>query len=580
MQKKILLTYIALIVTTMIFSVGLSWSRINTYIFNRVETETLVISGMLHKAIEDTDQSKENYQNLINDYADIASVRITLIDIEGNVIADSDNDAIDMDNHGNRPEVKAAINGVTSTHMRYSNTMQMYFFYYALPITNGEFQGVLRVSVPVDEIKDISTEMIVIFIIGAFVGTLVAVGVAHVVTNRIMKPINELTRVAKVISEGDYDEKIYISQKDQIGELATAFNTMTFNLKMNMWHLSQKNAELESILTSMSSGLAAINMDYKIVLSNDNFSKLLNLPEVDLQDRLFYEVIRELSVFEIIEKAVEEKTYLTDETIINYDGEERMIQISAAPIFTKERKNKALGTLLLITDITQIRKLENMRRDFVSNVTHELKTPLTSIRGFVDTLKNGAINDEAVALRFLDIIDIETDRLSNLIQDILSLSEIESVVGDKNIGAYNIKEIVDEVIDIIPKDKEEVKIIVEIDPEVPAFNCNRDRIKQLLINLIDNSMKYTDEGYIKIRCYESHNFLHIVIEDTGIGIKYQYLSRIFERFYRVDKGRSRKMGGTGLGLSIVKHIVELYSGEIKIDSEEGVGTTVQIQLPY
>jgi two-component system phosphate regulon sensor histidine kinase PhoR len=330
----------------------------------------------------------------------------------------------------------------------------------------------------------------------------------------------------------------------------------------------------------MSSGLAAINMDYKIVLNNTNFSKLLGLKDEDLEDRLFYEVIRELSLFEIIEQAVKEQTYLTDETVIRNDGEDRMIQISASPIFDKDRKNKALGTLLIITDITQIRKLENIRRDFVSNVTHELKTPLTSIRGFVDTLKNGAIDDKAVALRFLDIIDIETDRLSNLIQDILSLSEIESVVGDKNVGNYDLSEIVQEVLDIVPKDKDEVEIILEMAPNLPDFSCNRDRIKQLFINLVDNSLKYTDKGYVKITCFEAHNFLNIIIEDTGIGIKHQYLSRIFERFYRVDKGRSRKMGGTGLGLSIVKHIVELYYGEITIDSEEGVGTKVQIKLPY
>jgi two-component system phosphate regulon sensor histidine kinase PhoR len=198
----------------------------------------------------------------------------------------------------------------------------------------------------------------------------------------------------------------------------------------------------------------------------------------------------------------------------------------------------------------------------------------------VDTLKNGAIKDEDVANRFLDIIDIETDRLANLIQDILTLSEIESLVGERSLQAFELSEIVDEVLDILPKDKADVQLIMEVEENIPPFECNRDRMKQLLINIIDNSIKYTDAGYVKLKVFKYKNLLNIVVEDTGIGIKHQHLSRIFERFYRVDKGRTRKTGGTGLGLSIVKHIVELYNGDIDIQSEEGKGTIISIRLPY
>ncbi|MCF8019026.1 MAG: cell wall metabolism sensor histidine kinase WalK [Vallitaleaceae bacterium] len=580
MQRKILLTYIILIVVTVIFSVGLSWSRINNYFFERVEKETITISDMLHKAMEDSNLSKEDYQSFIEDYSEITTFRITLIDQSGLVWVDSYSDAETMDNHANRPEVRKALAGEKSSEMRYSDTMKKYFFYYARPLENAEFSGIIRVSLSVSEIEAITTDMIFIILISAIFGSLIAIGVAYVVTQRFMKPINDLTRVAKVISEGNYDEKIYMDRNDQIGELATAFNTMTFNLKINMWTLEQKNAELESILTSMSNGLVAVNMDYKIVLYNDRFTKLLNLPEEDMSNRLIYELIRELSIFDIIEKAIEEKTYMSGEAIIHKDGEDCIIEIVATPIFSKTNKNKALATLLMFTDVTQMRKLENIRREFVSNVTHELKTPLTSIKGFVDTLKNGAIKDEIVANRFLDIIDIETDRLSNLIQDILTLSEIETLVGERSLQAFELSEIVDEVLDILPKDKEGVQLIIEVEENLPSFECNRDRMKQLLINIIDNSIKYTDAGYVKLQVFKYKNFLNIIVEDTGIGIKHQHLSRIFERFYRVDKGRTRKTGGTGLGLSIVKHIVELYNGDIDIQSEEGKGTTISIRLPY
>lgn len=422
--------------------------------------------------------------------------------------------------------------------------------------------------------------MLFIIFLGVGIGSIIAIGAAYFVTNRLMRPINELTRVAKVISEGNYEEKIYISQTDQIGELADAFNTMTFTLRKNIWDLAQKNAELESILTSMGSGLAAINMDYRIALYNDTFVKMLDLPREDLTDKLFYEVIRELRVFEVIEQSVENSESLSDETIITIDDEERMLSIVATPIFSKDKRNKALGTLVVITDVTQIRKLENMRRDFVSNVTHELKTPLTSIRGFVDTLKDGAIKEEEVALRFLDIIDIEAERLSGLIQDILILSEIETMVGEKQINEYAMADILNEVVDIIPKDKPHVDIILDIEDDLPLFKCNKNRLKQLLINLIDNSVNYTDSGYVKVRCFEEFRYLNIIVEDTGIGIEHKHLSRLFERFYRVDKGRSRKMGGTGLGLSIVKHIVEMYNGDIHIESEVNKGTKIAIRLPY
>ncbi|PKM57149.1 MAG: hypothetical protein CVU98_07565 [Firmicutes bacterium HGW-Firmicutes-3] len=580
MQRKILLTYIILIVVTVIFSVGLSWSRINNYFFERVEKETITISDMLHKAMEDSNLSKDEFQSFIDDYSEITTFRITLIDQKGVVLVDSYNDAEKMDNHANRPEVRKALAGEKSSEMRYSNTMKKYFFYYARPLENAEFSGAIRISLSVSEIEAITTDMIFIILISAIFGSVIAIGAAYVVTNRFMKPINDLTRIAKVISEGNYDEKIYVDRTDQIGELATAFNTMTFNLKINMWTLEQKNAELESILTSMSNGLVAVNMDYKIVLYNERFAKLLGLPEEDMSDRLIYEVIRELSIFDIIEKAIEEKTYMAGEAVIQQDGEDRVIEIAATPIFSKTNKNKALATLLMLTDVTQIKKLENIRKEFVSNVTHELKTPLTSIKGFVDTLKNGAIKDEDVANRFLDIIDIETDRLANLIQDILTLSEIESLVGERSLQAFELSEIVDEVLDILPKDKADVQLIMEVEENIPPFECNRDRMKQLLINIIDNSIKYTDAGYVKLKVFKYKNLLNIVVEDTGIGIKHQHLSRIFERFYRVDKGRTRKTGGTGLGLSIVKHIVELYNGDIDIQSEEGKGTIISIRLPY
>ena len=230
--------------------------------------------------------------------------------------------------------------------------------------------------------------------------------------------------------------------------------------------------------------------------------------------------------------------------------------------------------------VQAMKKVENMRREFVSNVTHELKTPLTSIRGFVETLKDGAIEDPKMAHRFLDIIEIETERLSNLISDTLLLSEIESK-QDTNREPCDVNAVIAEVVELLqPKIKEHVRLIFQPDPTVKFYNCNRDRIKQLLINLIDNGLKATEFGAVTIVCHTLGNQLVLEISDTGIGMEEEQLDRIFERFYRVDKGRSKAQGGTGLGLSIVKHIVELYNGTIHVTSKPGVGTEFTVKLPY
>jgi signal transduction histidine kinase len=230
--------------------------------------------------------------------------------------------------------------------------------------------------------------------------------------------------------------------------------------------------------------------------------------------------------------------------------------------------------------VLAMKKVENMRREFVSNVTHELKTPLTSIRGFVETLKAGAIEDPKIAHKFLDIIEIESDRLGNLISDTLLLSEIESKKDTKR-EPCDVNAVITEVVELLqPKVREHVRLIFHPDASVRPYSCNRDRLKQLLINLTDNGLKATEFGAVTISCRSTASQLVIEISDTGIGMEEEQLDRIFERFYRVDKGRSKAQGGTGLGLSIVKHIVELYNGTIEVTSKPGVGTEFTVRLPY
>lgn len=531
---------------------------------------------------QDYDEAYD-FQAFADTYGKETDLRITIIDTEGTVLADSTANPLTMENHKNRTEFRSALRGMPDSSMRFSATVGQYYFYYAIPLMYDAFEGSFRVSIPVANIETLILELINSIIIGLAIGFVLSFGIAYLFTKRIMSPINELTRVSRMISAGDYDNKVYVDNHDQTGEMAEAFNTMTYNLRRTIFEVKSKNAEMEAIMKSMDTGLAAVDEEYRIVFCNEPFMKLMGLSG-NIVGKIFYEVTRNPHVFDVIEKSVDEDEFISEETKVSHGERESIIKISATPIRNYSDLNASQGILLAVEDVTELRKLENIRRDFVSNVSHELKTPLTSIKGFVEALKQGAIEDKALSGKFLDIIDIEADRLTVLIEDILSLSEIESMKMDKNTGSYDVGAVVDEVTEMLnyKANKKGISIVTNIQDDLPPFICNRDRLKQLFINLIDNSIKYTVEGSVTVECKESRDKSHLEIKiiDTGIGIEEEHLERLFERFYRVDKGRSRKMGGTGLGLSIVKHIVELYNGTVQVSSTFGEGTTMKVRLPY
>ncbi len=584
MGKKLLATYIAIVAITIIVTVLFSWQKVNRHFFEQTTQDSQQKIELIDRLIKyEMMTSEQSLQEIIITYGKQTNVRITLIADDGLVLADSLNDPTTMENHANRTEFKNALRGIREPELRYSSTMGAYLYYFAKPFEYDDIQGVLRISVPADNIQALISDMLESVVIGLILGLILSSIAAFFFIRRLMNPINEFTTIAEKITSGDYDHKVYVDDKNQLGKLADAFNLMTFTMRKNLWQIEQKNAELESILVSMDLGLAAIDESYQIVFANKPFSEILSL-KGPLEGKLFYEVTRNTNMFKVIEKSIEDGEYIEEEATMKKGLEEKILKFSATPIKSRTSKNTLHGILIIVEDITKIRKLEMIRQEFVSNVTHELKTPLTSIKGFVDTLKNGAMNDAEVSERFLDIIDIEAERLAILIEDILILSEIESMKIDRNVGVYPIADIVGEVIDVlsIKAEQKNLDLNISVQEDLPLLECNKDRIKQLLINLIDNSIKYTEEGSVSIECSQSRDeqFLNIKITDTGIGIDEKHLERLFERFYRVDKGRSRKQGGTGLGLSIVKHIVELYHGKITVKSQVGQGTTMKVKLPF
>ncbi|MDP4093885.1 MAG: ATP-binding protein, partial [Bacillota bacterium] len=533
----------------------------------------------------DFNKAAQKYSSLMNTPLQSSSealrknTRITFIDFNGRVLGESEADYKSMENHLSRKEVIAAIKGQTGIDIRHSKTLNVDFLYVAVPIESNQI--VVRVSTPLFQIDNINQIIWYYTAIGIIAGLLLTILLAYKFSSSITKPIQELIAVSKHISSGNYSKRVEIKTKDEFGQLAATFNDMSLKLEKTISELLDKNIKVDSIINSMTSGIVAVDEKFHVILINSIACELFDIEYgpgiIGINLR---ELIRNNQINSFLKDTIEKNIPSINEINVG-SPDSKILRVHTNPIKSKDSNTLNSGGIAAIMDITNIKKLELIRTEFVSNVTHELKTPLTSIRGFIETLRSGAMNDPVVAEKFLEIIDIEAERLYTLINDILQLSEIETKQKDVNIGAYNLKQIVEEIISILQgaAERKNIKLINEVDEKVKVI-VNRDRIKQMLINLIDNGIKYNVEnGSVTIKGIQSAGKVVIYVQDTGIGISPEHLPRIFERFYRVDKGRSRNMGGTGLGLSIVKHIVNLYNGDIKINSKPGKGTEFIIQLP-
>jgi len=584
MRKKIVASYILLIIILTATFALIMMNSVNSMMTLQFEErfvgEARVVKQLFIKSFEPPENDVVNFDYMIfaNQVHQETNTRITIILENGTVVADTSQDPALMNNHLNREEVQAAIRqNDVSTAVRYSNTVKSDFMYVAIPVKIEDDFFVIRVSKQLTEIQALNMNIIKVALYSMIGAAIVALLMSIIISKKVTDPIDALTIAAEEIANGDFGKKIYLQADDQIGKLTQSFNKMSRNLEFSMKELIKRNIELEEILNSMINGIIAVDQNKNIILINKFCFEILELPkDFVVENESMYKIIRNDEIAHMVEQSM--KDGLSQVKELSYVHNDKILRIYVNPIFTADKE--IMGSIVVIQDITQIRKLEQMRSDFVSNVSHELKTPLTSIKGFVDTLKNGAIEKPETALRFLDIIDIESDRLYRLINDILLLSEIESMDREPEQSEFELRSVVEEVIDVLIQSADAKGLTIETEFQTRIqLNANRDRIKQMLINLVDNAIKYTEKGSIAINVSESLGWVKISVSDTGIGFDEIHKSRLFERFYRVDKGRSRNQGGTGLGLSIVKHIVLLYQGKISVESIPGKGTTFEVSLP-
>ena len=557
MKKKILTSYLITIIFTLLILTSAFIALMN---LKEISSLKEILNSYNQVIIEENIQDLETLKNFkINNEA----IRFTFVDSKGNVILDTENS--NLENHIDREEIALALKDGEGSTLRYSKTENKSVIYFANKINENK---IIRSSIPLDAVNVFTSSYAGYYILLIISVIIISIGISLRLIKAILYPIKELENASKIISKGDYSRRVTIYTNDEIGSLGRNFNDMAEQLESEIRESIDKKNKLESILESMENGVIAIDPHEKVILINQ-YAKIFFEIEEDIIGKNISNYVLDYDFITFIRD--ESKTESREFKILHpFD---RDLRIKRAPIINE--KNIPIGTVFTIQDITDIKRLENMRSQFVANVTHELKTPLTSIKGFSETLRY--VEDVNTKTKFLDIIDKETDRLTNLINDILILSSIENNHKMKD-EKFNQGEVISEVISIVYPQMESKNINIEVENKGGKILIgDRDKFYQMILNLVENSIKYSDNNKsIKIYVYDIKDYLCIEIEDQGVGIPKEDLSRIFERFYMVDKSRAKK--GTGLGLAIVKHIVKMFNGEIYVKSEPGRGSKFTIKI--
>ena len=581
---QLFLSYMLVILISLILSIWYASNAFRQFYLNQVEIDlkarAFLVESQLHNSL--LAKNTEYINKVCKELDQKASMRITVILPSGEVIGDSKEAPALMDNHKDRPEVVAALSGNIGNSIRYSNTLKKDMMYVAIPvISNDEIIGVVRTAIPlvfVDQILRIIYNKIIIE--GVLVA-LIAASISFFMSRRISKPLEELEKGVKKFAAGDLKYKLTLPKTKEIAELAQAMNDMAIQLDNKITQIEQQNKEQDIILSSMVEGVIAIDMDGKIIKLNKVAAKLIKADISEIQGCKINEVIRNSELHKFIAKTLLDNNPAEEDIILYNYEEERFLKAYCSVLQDIEGRN--IGALIVLNDITKIRKLENIRRDFIANVSHELRTPITSIKGYAETLIDGAINDPEDAKRFINIILNHTDRLNNIIQDLLSLSRLEQESGEweLDLEKVNINDVLKSAVQVCTMKAESRNIKLEFYcPESIHSIINSSLMEQAVVNLIDNAIKYSESGSkVIIDALKVNDEFIIKVIDQGCGISKEHLSRIFERFYRVDKARSRKIGGTGLGLAIVKHISQAHGGYTKVESTPGEGSTFSIHFP-
>lgn len=508
--------------------------------------------------------------------------RITVILPSGKVIGDSNENPRDMDLHNSRPEIAAAIQGGAGRSSRFSSTEQENRIYTAVPLQRGDATvAVLRTSVPLTALTNTLNRVWSDLIVAAFVGLLCYGAISLAVSRRMSRPLEEIERGALRFAAGHLEHRLPLRGAEELRAVSEAMNRMAAQLDDRIRTVLRQQNEHEAMLSSMEEGVLAINNEGTILSLNKTCARLLDGEPERLRGRTVYEVIRKPDLLAFVESALASATPVDGEIQIR-GPQDRWLTAHGTTLEDAERGT--IGVLVVLHDVTRLRHLEEVRRDFVANVSHELRTPITSIKGFIETLLDGAMEDRENSVRFLQIMLRQVNRLDAIIGDLLALSRIEKGSEEQMIelAEDSLGGVLSAAMEMCEKKAADKNIRIALScPGDLRCKINAALLEQAVINLLDNAVKYSETGsVVEIDGILENDSVLIRVKDHGCGIESRHLPRLFERFYRVDKARSRELGGTGLGLAIVRHIALAHRGSVSVESAVGAGSVFTIRLPY
>jgi two-component system phosphate regulon sensor histidine kinase PhoR len=531
-------------------------------------------------------------QALVKAIGSRADTRLTLIagpgatfGANGQVLADSEANPATMPNHDtpSRPEVQTALAGGTAHVARFSDTLKERMLYVAVPVFDSSHQvtAVIRTALPLTQVNLALDKMTRRIVFGTLIVALAVALLGFVVSRQISSRMGEIKRGAARFAAGDFSHEIHVSTADEIGEVAVGLNTMGRRLSETIQTITDERNEQEAVLTGMTEGVLAVDGQERVITINAAAARLLAVDPDDAQGRSIQEVVRNPDLQAFVAAVLAEDGPIAGNVVVHTDLDSRDLQVQGAQL--GDGRGAGRGAVVVLNDVTRMRHYEAIRRDFVANVSHEIKTPVTTIKGFAETLLDGALDDRHDAERFLHIIVGQADRLSAIIEDLLSLSSLESGSEGARISLEHgsIRDVLQVALDVCEMKATARDITLTLDCSEDLFaEINPPLLEQAVVNLIDNAVKYSPEGSrVGVSAATEAMGLSIRVKDVGPGIRREHLPRLFERFYRIDKARSRDMGGTGLGLSIVKHIAVAHGGGVAVESTPGLGSSFTITLP-
>lgn len=580
-QWKLVLIYILLILLAMeVVGVYLIQSLEKYHIENlsqTIDSKAQLASSFVERYLYPTKRQQE-LDDLIVEFGKQAGPEvgnILILDEIGMILSTANQTRFEKGMRLFTPEITQATFGNTAKEIRKDPETKFRHMYLAYPVkSDDKVVGIIYIISSMEHIYDTLSDIKAILLVATTIALVITGVLGFALSKTITDPIQEVTKRAALMAKGDFDHKIEVKSNDEIGKLTDMFNFLTMRLKDTLDEMSDEKEKVEAILTNMADGVIALNDDGQIIHINPAAKKMIST-EQNFNVKQSEERINNL--FNIDFDELFKKEAKPREMLVQI--KKLTLKAIIAPL---NRDDRIVGIIIVLQDITKQHRLENMRKEFVANVSHELRTPLTTIKSYTETLLDGALEDKNISETFLSVVNDEADRMTRLVSDLLELSRLDSKDTRWNKAAINSGHIIREVISklqmSIKQKNQEIKI--DMPKDTPDIFVDKDKIEQVLQNILSNAIKYTpEEGKIYVKLEKSGGLAKIIIKDTGVGIPKDDLPRIFERFYRVDKTRSREQGGTGLGLSIARELVEAHDGKINIESQLGQGTSVIVTIP-